>query len=50
MSGFLGPILTLALKDILLEIRTKEIVSSVLLFAFLAVIISSTSPSTQRLK
>lgn len=39
MSGFLGPILTLALKDILLEIRTKEIVSSVLLFAFLAVII-----------
>ena len=41
MSGFLGPILTLALKDILLEVRTKEIVSSVLLFAFLAVIIFS---------
>ena len=39
MRGFLGPILTLALKDILLEVRTKEIVSSVLLFAFLAVII-----------
>ena len=39
MSGFLGPILTLAWKDILLELRTKEIVSSVLLFAFLVVII-----------
>mgnify|MGYP001221836659 CR=1 FL=1 len=39
MSGFLSPILTLALKDILLEIRTKEIVSSALLFAFLVVII-----------
>ena len=39
MREFLGPILTLALKDILLEVRTKEIVSSVLLFAFLAVII-----------
>ena len=39
MSRFLGPILTLAWKDILLELRTKEIVSSVLLFAFLVVII-----------
>ena len=39
MREFLSPILTLALKDILLEVRTKEIVSSVLLFAFLAVII-----------
>ncbi len=39
MRDFLSPILTLALKDILLEVRTKEIVSSVLLFAFLAVII-----------
>ena len=41
MREYLSPILTLALKDILLEVRTKEIVSSVLLFAFLAVIIFS---------
>ena len=41
MREFLSPILTLALKDILLEVRTKEIVSSVLLFAFLSVIIFS---------
>lgn len=41
MREFLSPILTLALKDILLEVRTKEIVSSVLLFAFLAIIIFS---------
>ena len=41
MKEYLSPILTLAWKDILLEVRTKEIVSSVLLFAFLAVIIFS---------
>ena len=41
MREYLSPILTLAWKDILLEVRTKEIVSSVLLFAFLAVIIFS---------
>ena len=39
MSDFINPILTLAWKDILLELRTKEIITSILLFAFLAVII-----------
>ncbi len=39
MSDFVRPIFTLAWKDILLELRTKEIITSILLFAFLAVII-----------
>ncbi len=39
MRDYLSPILTLAWKDILLELRTKEIVTSILVFAFLTVII-----------
>ena len=39
MRDFLSPILTLAWKDILLELRTKEIIASMLVFAVLAVII-----------
>ena len=39
MRDFLSPILTLAWKDILLELRTKEIITSMLVFAVLAVII-----------
>ena len=39
MSGFLLPVTTLVLKDILLEIRNKEAVSSILLFGFLVAII-----------
>ena len=38
MTDFLHPILTLAWKDILLELRTKDVVTSVLMFALLAVI------------
>ena len=39
MSGFLLPVITLVLKDILLEVRNKEAVSSILLFGFLVAII-----------
>ena len=39
MRGFLGPVLALAWKDILLEIRTRDIVVSVLVFAFLVVVV-----------
>ena len=39
MKDFIGPVATLAWKDILLEIRTKDIVASVLVFAFLVVVI-----------
>jgi len=39
MKSFWGPIFTLAWKDILLEIRTKEIVTSVLVFALLVLLI-----------
>ena len=38
MSGFFLPILTLAWKDIMLEVRTKEMVTSLLMFALLVVI------------
>ena len=39
MREILGPVFTLAWKDILLELRTKEIITSMLVFAVLAVII-----------
>ena len=39
MSGFLFPVITLVLKDLLLEIRSKEAISSILLFGFLVVVI-----------
>jgi len=39
MRSFLGPILTLLWKDILLELRTKEIVVSVLVFALLVIVV-----------
>ena len=39
MTGFLRPILLIAWKDILLEVRTKEIITSILIFALLVVII-----------
>ena len=39
MTGFLRPILLIAWKDILLEVRTKEIITSVFIFALLVVII-----------
>ena len=35
----MGPVLNLAWKDILLEIRTRDIVVSVLVFAFLVVVV-----------
>ena len=38
MTDFLLPILTLAWKDVLLELRTKDVVTSVLMFALLVVI------------
>ena len=39
MRDFLSPILTLAWKDIMLELRTKDVITSVFMFAFLAAII-----------
>jgi heme exporter protein B len=39
VTGFLRPILLIAWKDILLEVRTKEIITSMLIFALLVVII-----------
>ena len=39
MTDFIRPILILAWKDVLLELRTKDVVVSVLMFALLAAII-----------
>jgi heme exporter protein B len=39
LKDFVGPVLNLAWKDILLEIRTRDIVVSVLVFAFLVVVV-----------
>ena len=39
MKGYWSPILALVWKDVLLEIRTKDIVVSVLVFAMLAMVI-----------
>ena len=39
MRDFLSPILTLAWKDIMLELRTKDVITTVFMFAFLAAII-----------
>ena len=39
MREFLSPVVTLASKDILLEIRTRDTVASVLVFALLVVIV-----------
>jgi heme exporter protein B len=39
MKGSLGKIFTIFWKDVLLEIRTKEIVTSILVFALLVVVI-----------
>ena len=39
MNDFLKPILTLAWKDILLELRTKDVITSVLVFALLVGVI-----------
>ena len=39
MRGFLGAVATLAWKDILLELRTRDVVVSVLVFALLVVIV-----------
>ena len=39
MREFLGPVITIAWKDILLEIRTRDIVVSVLVFALLVVVV-----------
>ena len=39
MREFLGPVVVLAWKDLLLEIRTRDIVVSVLVFAFMVVIV-----------
>ena len=41
MKGYLGPIATLVWKDVLLELRTKDIVVSVLVFALLVIVIFS---------
>ena len=41
MKDFWGPIATLVWKDILLELRTKDIVVSVLVFALLVIVIFS---------
>ena len=41
MKGFWGPIATLIWKDVLLELRTKDIVVSVLVFALLVIVIFS---------
>ena len=39
MTAFLRPVLAMVWKDILLELRTREIVISVLLFGFLVVVV-----------
>ena len=39
MRQFLGPVVALAWKDILLEIRTRDIVVSVAVFAFLVIVV-----------
>ncbi len=39
MIAFLGPVATLLWKDVLLELRTKDIVVSVLVFALLVIVI-----------
>ncbi len=39
MSGFLTPVATIAWKDVLLELRTRDIIVSVLVFALLVVIV-----------
>lgn len=39
MKTFLGPVATLLWKDVLLELRTKDIVVSVLVFALLVIVI-----------
>ena len=41
MKDFWGPIATLVWKDVLLELRTKDIVVSVLVFALLVIVIFS---------
>lgn len=41
MKGFWGPVATLVWKDVLLELRTKDIVVSVLVFALLVIVIFS---------
>ncbi len=51
MNDFLRPILIIAWKDVLLELRTKEVVTSVFMFALLAIITFSFAfePSPQTL-
>ena len=39
MRDFIGPVVALAWKDILLEVRTRDIVVSVLVFAFLVIVV-----------
>ena len=39
MRDFVGPVVALVWKDILLEIRTRDIVVSVLVFAFLVIVV-----------
>ena len=39
MRGFWVPVATIAWKDVLLELRTKDIVTSVLVFAFVTVVV-----------
>lgn len=39
MRDFVGPVVALAWKDLLLEIRTRDIVVSVLVFAFLVIVV-----------
>ena len=41
MSNFWGPVATILWKDVLLELRTKDIVVSVLMFALLAIVVFS---------
>ena len=41
MNGLLGPIATMVWKDILLELRTRELVISVIVFGLLVVIVFS---------
>ena len=39
MMGYLGPLLAIVRKDIMLELRTKDIVVSVLVFSILVIVI-----------
>ena len=39
MKAYLGPILALMWKDILLELRTKDFVVSVLVFSLLVIVV-----------